>query len=90
MFRPHLPENHSLQVLGRYEINTSSSTKQNLAFSGISGGQRQRVLIAMALTRDQGTLPALRTHELDQTQECHLHVWSQSSLYQQERQVLLP
>ena len=38
MFRPHLPENHSLQVLGRYEINTSSSTNQNLSFSGISGG----------------------------------------------------
>ena len=38
MFRPLMPKDHSLQVLGRYEIHTSSSTNQNLSFSGISGG----------------------------------------------------
>lgn len=37
-FRPLMPKDHSLQVLGRYEIHTSSSTNQNLSFSGISGG----------------------------------------------------
>ena len=38
MFRPLMPRDHSLQMLGRYEIHTSSSTNQNLSFSGVSGG----------------------------------------------------
>lgn len=39
VFRPHFSnEDHSLQVLLRGEINTSSSTTQNLSSSGISGG----------------------------------------------------
>lgn len=38
MFRPHLPGEHSFQMLGRYEIYSKTSASQNLSFSGISGG----------------------------------------------------
>lgn len=39
VFHPHFSnENHSLQVMVRGEINTSSSTTQNLSSSGIAGG----------------------------------------------------
>lgn len=39
VFRPHFEnENHSFQMLGRFEVNSSNSTKQGLRSTGISGG----------------------------------------------------
>ena len=39
VLRPHFEnEDHSLQVLGRFEISSSNSTSQNISSSGINGG----------------------------------------------------
>ena len=39
IFRPHFNNpDHSLQILGRFEIQTSNTTNQYMASSGISGG----------------------------------------------------